>query len=165
MEEANHALSQAVRLGLADPSLLREIGNCYVATGLLDAAEEAFRLSLAVEMKNTAGGASGGAGEGPVSGNPHTRRRLADVLSARNASSQVLCGQPSCLRFACTYWTSSTVTCHAFTRNGCTLAAHVLARPVCYPQCTKTRKKAVLVRFISVRESGIYHHIYVMCVA
>jgi len=95
LEEADHALSQAFRLGLADPSLLREIGNCYVATGRLDVAEDVFRKSLAADLKGGSGGdvlgkggGSGRAGAG-VAGNPHTRRCLADVLSARNSTSQV----------------------------------------------------------------------------
>lgn len=91
LKEADRALSQALRLGLADPTLLRELGNCYVAVGRLDAAEEALRMSLAAEVNgNGSDGAGGGRSGG--GGNPHTRRRLADVLSARNATSQVLCG-------------------------------------------------------------------------
>ncbi|CAN0560557.1 unnamed protein product, partial [Laminaria digitata] len=50
LHEANRALSQARRLGLADPSLLREIGNCYVANGRLEAAEDALRMSLAADI-------------------------------------------------------------------------------------------------------------------
>ncbi|CAM9120966.1 unnamed protein product [Ectocarpus sp. 4 AP-2014] len=79
LQEADRALSQALCLGLADPSLLREIGNCYVAAGRLDAAEEALRKSLAADV-NSHGN----------SGNPHTRRCLGDVLSARNSTSQAV---------------------------------------------------------------------------
>ncbi|CAN0445624.1 unnamed protein product, partial [Ectocarpus sp. 8 AP-2014] len=79
LQEADRALSQALCLGLADSSLLREIGNCYVAAGRLDAAEEALRKSLAADVKSHGN-----------SGNPHTRRCLGDVLSARNSTSQAL---------------------------------------------------------------------------
>ncbi|CAN0225260.1 unnamed protein product [Ectocarpus sp. 6 AP-2014] len=79
LQEADRALSQALCLGLADSSLLREIGNCYVAAGRLDAAEEALRKSLAADV-NSHGN----------SGNPHTRRCLGDVLSARNSTSQAV---------------------------------------------------------------------------
>ncbi|CAB1111613.1 unnamed protein product [Ectocarpus sp. CCAP 1310/34] len=78
LQEADRALSQALCLGLADSSLLREIGNCYVAVGRLDAAEEALRKSLAADV-NSHGN----------NGNPHTRRCLGDVLSARNSTSQL----------------------------------------------------------------------------
>eukprot|EP00752_Nemacystus_decipiens_P018595 g16673.t1 len=89
LQEADRALSQALSLGLADPSLLREIGNCYVAAGRLDAAEDALRKSLAADASGSSGGGGGGVGRGGV-GNPHTRRCLADVLSARNSTSQAL---------------------------------------------------------------------------
>lgn len=108
LQEADRALSQALCLGLADPCLLREIGNCYVAAGRLDAAEDALRKSLAADISGSSsanaggdggsgggsgvgrgeGGGNGRAGGGGV-GNPHTRRCLADVLSARNSTSQV----------------------------------------------------------------------------
>lgn len=98
LQEADRALSQALGLGLADSSLLREIGNCYVAAGRLDAAEDALRMSLAADVSggNGAsaggdGGSNGGRGKGSGVGNPHTRRCLADVLSAKNSTSQV-CG-------------------------------------------------------------------------
>ncbi|CAM9290829.1 unnamed protein product, partial [Sphacelaria rigidula] len=80
LKEGNRALSQALQLGLADASLLREIGNCYVAAGRLEAAEGVLRMSLAADGNGTGG-------------NPHTRRRvprLADVLSARNATTQAV---------------------------------------------------------------------------
>lgn len=86
LQEADRALSQALCLGFADPSLLREIGNCYVAAGRLDAAEDALRKSLAADTRGTGGDGAGGEGG---AGNPHTRRCLADVLSARNSTSQV----------------------------------------------------------------------------
>lgn len=105
LQEADRALSQALGLGLADPSLLREIGNCYVAAGRLDAAEDALRKSLAADISSSSttinasgdGGCDsgrgvrrgGGRGGGGGVGNPHTRRCLADVLSARNSTSQV----------------------------------------------------------------------------
>ena len=91
LQEADRALSQALCLGLADPSLLREIGSCYVAAGRLDAAEDALRKSLAADASGSgdSGGGGGGAGGGGGLGNPHTRRCLADVLSARNSTSQV----------------------------------------------------------------------------
>lgn len=96
LQEADRALSQALCLGLADPSLLREIGNCYVAAGRLDAAEDALRKSLAADASGSSsstwssgGGIGAAAGGGGGVGNPHTRRCLADVLSARNSTSQV----------------------------------------------------------------------------
>lgn len=63
LKEGNRALSQALQLGLADASLLREIGNCYVAAGRLEAAEGVLRMSLAADGNGTGG-------------NPHTRRRV-----------------------------------------------------------------------------------------
>lgn len=92
LQEADRALSQALHLGLADASLLREIGNCYVAVGRLEAAEGALRMSLAADINSSngmGGNCAGGSGGGGGMGNPHTRRRLADVLSARNSTSQV----------------------------------------------------------------------------
>ncbi|CAM9230645.1 unnamed protein product [Discosporangium mesarthrocarpum] len=72
LEEGVKVLSQALRLGLKDAPLLRELGNCYVAIDRLEAAEETLRLSLVSDS------------------NPHTRRRLADVLSARNCVNQAV---------------------------------------------------------------------------
>lgn len=94
IEEADRALSQALRLGLSDASLLREIGNCYVAINRLEAAENVLRMSLAAdisdkERRKADEPASMSSIGGKGLGNPHTRKRLADVLSARNATSQV----------------------------------------------------------------------------
>lgn len=93
IEEADRALSQALHLGLSDASLLREIGNCYVAINRLEAAENVLRMSLAADInckeRKANEPVSTNSIDGRGLGNPHTRRRLADVLSARNATSQV----------------------------------------------------------------------------
>ena len=68
LEQANRAQAVAARLGLADSTLLRELANAYTEIDRFDTAEELFRRSLAVDE-----------------GSAHTRRRLADVLSAQNA--------------------------------------------------------------------------------
>ena len=52
---------------LTDAALLRELANSYTALNLLESAEALFRRSLACEPS------------------AHTRRRLADVLSAQNS--------------------------------------------------------------------------------
>jgi tetratricopeptide (TPR) repeat protein len=68
LTQADHARNVAERLGLSDPILLRELGNAYTSLDRLETAEGLFRRSLAVDENNS-----------------HTRRRLADALSAQNA--------------------------------------------------------------------------------
>jgi len=68
LTQADHARSVAERLGLSDATLLRELGNVYTSLDRLETAEGLFRRSLAVDENNS-----------------HTRRRLADALSAQNA--------------------------------------------------------------------------------
>jgi tetratricopeptide (TPR) repeat protein len=68
LEQANKAQAVASRLGLKDPTLLRELANAYTEIDRLETAEALFRRSLAVDETSS-----------------HTRRRLADVLSAQNA--------------------------------------------------------------------------------
>jgi len=72
LEQANKALRVAQRLDLSDPTLLRELGNAYTQVDLLDTAEALFRRSLAHDPS------------------PHTRRRLADVLSAQNSMAEAV---------------------------------------------------------------------------
>lgn len=67
VDQADRAIVQANRLGLSDAALLRELANSYTALDLLESAEALFRRSLACESS------------------AHTRRRLADVLSAQNS--------------------------------------------------------------------------------
>ena len=68
IKQADRARNVAERLGLKDPQLLRELGNVYTSADRLETAEALFRRSLALDETNA-----------------HTRRRLADVLSAQNA--------------------------------------------------------------------------------
>jgi tetratricopeptide (TPR) repeat protein len=68
LTQADHAREVAERLSLEDATLLRELGNAYTSLDRLETAEGLYRRSLAVDE-----------------GNSHTRRRLADVLSAQNA--------------------------------------------------------------------------------
>ena len=67
VDQADRAIVQAHRLGLDGSALLRELANSYTALDLLESAEALFRRSLSCESS------------------AHTRRRLADVLSAQNS--------------------------------------------------------------------------------
>ena len=63
-------------LGLNDASLLRELGNAYFALERYALAEALLRRAVAAEPKKGA--------------NAHTRRRLADVLAAQDATEDAI---------------------------------------------------------------------------
>lgn len=67
---ASLALDLALRLGLEDAALLRELGNCYFQVGCYAMAESLFRRAIA--------------GESGTSARSHTQKRLADVLQAQS---------------------------------------------------------------------------------
>jgi tetratricopeptide (TPR) repeat protein len=90
VSEATQALDYALKYGLTDVSLLRELGNAFVSIDRLQAAEAMFRRALAVTT------ASNGSYSATVptsttvissskAASVHVRRRLADVLSAQNS--------------------------------------------------------------------------------
>jgi tetratricopeptide (TPR) repeat protein len=70
--EAAQCVDQSVRCGLTSASLLRELGNAYMAVDQLQTAESLLRRALAsVDSANT-------------------RKRLAEVLSAQNCAEAAL---------------------------------------------------------------------------
>ena len=69
---ASKVLDLSMTLGLYDASLLRELGNAYYALERFALAEALFRRAVAAESKRGA--------------NTHARKRLADVLAARDAT-------------------------------------------------------------------------------
>jgi len=70
--EAAQCVDQSVRCGLTSASLLRELGNAYIAADQLQTAESLLRRALAsVDSGNT-------------------RKRLADVLAAQNCAEAAL---------------------------------------------------------------------------
>jgi tetratricopeptide (TPR) repeat protein len=94
VSEATQALDYALKYGLSDVSLLRELGNAFVSIDRLQAAEAMFRRALAV---TTSSNGSNGVTVSSTSATTtstttsskavsvHVRRRLADVLSAQNS--------------------------------------------------------------------------------
>lgn len=78
-EEADASLQQAIRLGLSNPSLLRELGTAYMALDRLAHAEDLVRRAAAVEAAaNTVTGKAAA----------FTRKLLADVLAGQNQVSE-----------------------------------------------------------------------------
>ena len=73
---ASKVLDLAMTLGLNDASLLRELGNAYFALERYALAEALLRRAVAAEPKKGA--------------NAHTRRRLADVLAAQDATEDAI---------------------------------------------------------------------------
>lgn len=73
-EEADKCLFQALRLGLSNPSLLREIATCYVGFDQLQVAEDLVRRCIQSELAE---------GEG-ARASAHTRKLLADILVSQN---------------------------------------------------------------------------------
>ncbi|KDO19635.1 hypothetical protein SPRG_14536 [Saprolegnia parasitica CBS 223.65] len=70
--QAEQALQQALRYNLANPTLLREISNGFVALDKLEIAESLLRRSLRAQDSSL------------------TRKTLADVLSAQNCAETAL---------------------------------------------------------------------------
>ena len=77
MAEAEKSLQQALRLGLADASVLREMATAYIAVDKLQAAESLIRRALAIDIEMG-------------KNNPHTRRLLGDVLAGQNQAAQAV---------------------------------------------------------------------------
>ena len=65
-----------MRLGLDDASLLRELGNSYFQLERYAVAEALLRRAVAAEPKRGA--------------KAHTRKRLADILAAQNATEDAI---------------------------------------------------------------------------
>lgn len=74
LEEASKSLAQAIRMGLDNPALLRELAMAYIAVDKLQIAEDLIRRTIAVESALTESGRA----------NPHTRKLLADILAGQN---------------------------------------------------------------------------------
>eukprot|EP00953_Heterococcus_sp_UTEX-ZZ885_P037994 19502-Heterococcus_DN1.PRE.3 len=94
VSEATQALDYALKYGLSDVSLLRELGNAFVSIDRLQAAEAMFRRALAVTTSSngfngvTVSSTSATTTSATTSSKAvsvHVRRRLADVLSAQNS--------------------------------------------------------------------------------
>jgi hypothetical protein len=77
MAEAEKSLEQALRLGLTNTAVLREMATSYIAVDKLQTAENLIRRALAADEVN---GKS----------NPHTRRLLGDVLAGQNNAAQAI---------------------------------------------------------------------------
>ena len=77
MPEAEKSLEQALRLGLTNTSVLREMATSYIAVDKLQTAENLIRRALAEDdLKGKS--------------NPHTRRLLGDVLAGQNNAAQAI---------------------------------------------------------------------------
>ena len=77
MTEAEKSLEQALRLGLTNTAVLREMATSYIAVDKLQTAEDLIRRALANDDLT---GKS----------NPHTRRLLGDVLAGQNNAAQAI---------------------------------------------------------------------------
>jgi tetratricopeptide (TPR) repeat protein len=77
MAEAEKSLAQALRLGLTNTAVLREMATSYIAVDKLQTAEDLIRRALA---NDDLMGKS----------NPHTRRLLGDVLAGQNNAAQAI---------------------------------------------------------------------------
>ena len=75
LNEAEAALAQSLRLGLAAAPVLREMGTAFIAVDKLQVAEDLIRRALAAE---------GG------KGSPYTRKLLGDVLAGQQQAVQAI---------------------------------------------------------------------------
>lgn len=80
-EEAQKSLDQSIRLGLKNPSVLRELTTCYIAVDQLQIAEDLVRRALACEEGVNGNGKSGSS---------HTRRMLGDILAGQNNAAKAI---------------------------------------------------------------------------
>lgn len=78
--EAEKALEQALRLGLANAVLFRELAIAYIAIDKLLTAEDLVRRSLALEVATSLGGRASG----------RTRKLLGDVLAGQNQATKAI---------------------------------------------------------------------------
>lgn len=79
MEEAERSCQQALRLGLTNAGVLREMATAYIAVDKLRSAEELIRRAMACDMA-----------DGSNKPTPHTRRLLGDVLAGQNQAAQAI---------------------------------------------------------------------------
>eukprot|EP01038_Epipyxis_sp_PR26KG_P005335 gene5335-7404_t len=77
-EEAEASLYQALRLGLNNSLLLRELATMYMSLDKLQIAEDLIRRAIANEKKQIV--------------NPHTRKLLADILAGQNQTVKAIEG-------------------------------------------------------------------------
>lgn len=98
IEEAERSMAQAIRLGLSNSPLLRELAISFMSIDKFVVAEDLVRRGLAIETGGGGGGLnnnSSSAGtlmtsqqQQPVSpiskGNAHTRKLMGDILAAQN---------------------------------------------------------------------------------
>ena len=82
--EAEQALAQAIRLGLNNSNLIRELAISYMAVDKLVVAEDLIRRALAIETGTASGGVASGRG------NSRTRKLMADILAAQNQAAKAI---------------------------------------------------------------------------
>ena len=80
MHEAEKSLEQALRLGLTNASILRELATAYIAVDKLQLAEDLTRRALASEWSLSQDSKS----------SPYTRRLLGDILAGQNQAVQAI---------------------------------------------------------------------------
>eukprot|EP01031_Cornospumella_fuschlensis_P035082 gene35082-42490_t len=76
--EAEQCLFQALRLGLAAPSVLRELALAFMSIDKLQVAEDLLRRSIACDLQTKR------------SAHPHSRKLLADVLAGQNLAAKAV---------------------------------------------------------------------------
>jgi tetratricopeptide (TPR) repeat protein len=81
--EADAAMAQAVRLGLASPALLRELAGSFMSIDQLLTAEDLIRRAISAETEGLP--ETDGAGA-----NPRTRKMLGDILAGQNQAAKAV---------------------------------------------------------------------------
>mmetsp|Transcript_8993 Transcript_8993/g.13521 ORF Transcript_8993/g.13521 Transcript_8993/m.13521 type:complete len:1206 (-) Transcript_8993:116-3733(-) len=79
LQEGMKCSDQALRLGLSNAAILREIATAYIAVDKLRYAEDLIRRAMATDSA-----------EGNGKSSSHTRRLLGDVLAAQNHAAQAV---------------------------------------------------------------------------
>ncbi|CAE7804940.1 Cfap70, partial [Symbiodinium microadriaticum] len=79
MEEAERSCEQALRLGLNNSAILREIAMAFISVDKLRTAEELVRRSMASDLA-----------DGAPKPNSHTRRLLGDILAGQNQAVEAI---------------------------------------------------------------------------
>jgi Flp pilus assembly protein TadD len=87
--EADKSVEQALRLGLEDAQVLKELATSFMSVDKLQTAEDLIRRALrreAVESGSSSSSSSSGGGGGgsKYTSNARTRRLLADILAGQN---------------------------------------------------------------------------------
>jgi tetratricopeptide (TPR) repeat protein len=94
LEEAEKALEQAIRLGLAAPALLRELATSFMSVDKLLIAEDLIRRTIAIETASTVGDDSNiqQQQQSNISNNAAARSRklLADILVGQNLAAKAV---------------------------------------------------------------------------